>query len=99
MSAARPNGWPRPSSRPPAATPKALLPLLDSFVDTSEAELRSIADADAGAAAAPTTMTTARPKRSPRCFRTRAIVAVPGNHMSAVTKPELGRAIADFLAR
>ena len=25
-------------------------------------------------------------------------VAVPGNHMSAVTKPELGRAIADFLA-
>ena len=23
----------------------------------------------------------------------------PGNHMSAVTKPELGRAIADFLAR
>ena len=26
-------------------------------------------------------------------------VEVPGNHMSAVTKPELGRAIADFLAR
>lgn len=25
-------------------------------------------------------------------------VAVPGNHMSAVTKPELGRAIAEFLA-
>ena len=25
-------------------------------------------------------------------------VEVPGNHMSAVTKPELGRAIADFLA-
>jgi hypothetical protein len=25
-------------------------------------------------------------------------VAVPGNHMSAVTKPELGRAIADFLS-
>ena len=25
-------------------------------------------------------------------------VAVPGNHMSAVTRPDLGRAIADFLA-
>ena len=24
---------------------------------------------------------------------------VPGNHMSAVTRPELGRALADFLAR
>jgi len=24
--------------------------------------------------------------------------AVPGNHMSAVTRPELGQAIADFLA-
>jgi hypothetical protein len=26
-----------------------------------------------------------------------AYVEVPGNHMSAVTKPELGRAIAEFL--
>jgi pimeloyl-ACP methyl ester carboxylesterase len=25
-------------------------------------------------------------------------VEVPGNHMSAVTKPDLGRAIADFLS-
>jgi hypothetical protein len=25
-------------------------------------------------------------------------VAVPGNHMSAVMKPELGQAIVDFLA-
>jgi hypothetical protein len=25
-------------------------------------------------------------------------VEVPGNHMSAVTKPDLGRAIANFLA-
>jgi pimeloyl-ACP methyl ester carboxylesterase len=25
-------------------------------------------------------------------------VEVPGNHMSAVTRPDLGRAIADFLA-
>ena len=26
-------------------------------------------------------------------------VEIPGNHMSAVTRPELGEAIADFLAR
>ncbi len=26
------------------------------------------------------------------------LVEVPGNHMSAVTKPELGQAIADFLS-
>jgi hypothetical protein len=26
-------------------------------------------------------------------------VEVPGSHMSAVTKPDLGRAIADFLSR
>ena len=26
-------------------------------------------------------------------------VEVPGNHMSAVTRPDLGIAIADFLAR
>jgi pimeloyl-ACP methyl ester carboxylesterase len=25
-------------------------------------------------------------------------LAIPGNHMSAVTKPDLGTAIADFLA-
>jgi pimeloyl-ACP methyl ester carboxylesterase len=26
------------------------------------------------------------------------LVEIPGNHMSAVTKPEFGHAIADFLA-
>jgi pimeloyl-ACP methyl ester carboxylesterase len=77
--------------------PKALLPLLDSFVDSSEAELRSIAiptlvlsgveDQDNGPA-----------KQLADLLPQGRYVEVPGNHMSAVTKPELGRALADFLA-
>jgi pimeloyl-ACP methyl ester carboxylesterase len=78
--------------------PQALLPLLDSFVDTSEAELRAIAaptlvlsgadDHDNGSAEALAALL-------PDAFH----VEVPGNHMSAVTKPDLGRALADFLDR
>ena len=78
--------------------PQALLPLLDSFVDTSEAELRAIDiptlvvagadDHDNGSAQAVAELLPAG-----------EFAEVPGNHMSAVTKPELGRAIADFLAR
>ncbi len=48
---------------------------------------------------APTTMTTARAKRLPRLLPRGEFVEVPGNHMSAVTRPELGRALADFLDR
>ncbi len=78
--------------------PQALLPLLDSFVDTSEAELRTIGvpvlvlsgkeDRDNGSAEALAELLPAA-----------RYVEVPGNHMSAVMKPELGRAIADFLVR
>ena len=78
--------------------PEALLPLLGSFVDTSEAELRAIAmptlvlsgaeDQDNGSAEALAAL-----------LPTGDYVEVPGNHMSAVTRPELGRAIADFLGR
>jgi pimeloyl-ACP methyl ester carboxylesterase len=78
--------------------PQALLPLLGSFVDTSEAELTSITmptlvltgaeDKDNGSAEA----------LADRLADAR-YVEVPGNHMSAVTKPDLGRAIADFLVR
>jgi pimeloyl-ACP methyl ester carboxylesterase len=76
--------------------PQALLPLLDSFVDTSDEELAAIdqptlvvsgsEDDDNGSAEA----------LADRLAHAR-FVEVPGNHMSAVTKPELGRAIADFL--
>jgi pimeloyl-ACP methyl ester carboxylesterase len=78
--------------------PQALLPLLDSFVDTSPAELARIAmpalvvsgaeDRDNGSARA---LADALPDGR--------YVEIPGNHMSAVTKPDLGRAIADFLSR
>jgi pimeloyl-ACP methyl ester carboxylesterase len=78
--------------------PETLLPLLDSFVDTSEAALRAIPmpalvligadDHDNGSAEALAALLPAGEYRE-----------VPGNHMSAVTKPELGQAIADFLDR
>src|SRR3954471_15798132 len=77
--------------------PAALLPLLGSFVDSSEAQLRAIAvptlvlsgadDQDNGPA-----------EELARLLPNATFVEVPGNHMSAVTKPDLGRAIADFLA-
>ena len=77
--------------------PKALRPLLDSFVDTSKSELRAIDmptlvlsgadDHDNGSAEA---LAELLPQGR--------FVEVPGNHMSAVTRPELGRAIARFLA-
>jgi pimeloyl-ACP methyl ester carboxylesterase len=76
--------------------PGALLPLLGSFVDSSEAELRSIRasalvvqgteDKDNGSA-----------EDLARLLPDARFVEVPGNHMSAVTKADLGRAMADFL--
>jgi pimeloyl-ACP methyl ester carboxylesterase len=77
--------------------PQALLPLLGSFVDSSEEELRRIAmptlvlsgaeDQDNGPA-----------EELADLLPDGRYVEVPGNHMNAVTRPELGRAIADFLA-
>jgi pimeloyl-ACP methyl ester carboxylesterase len=77
--------------------PEALLPLLDSFVDTSEADIAAIGqptlivsgseDHDNGSSEA-----------LAKLLPDGRFVEVPGNHMSAVTKPELGRAIADFLS-
>jgi pimeloyl-ACP methyl ester carboxylesterase len=76
--------------------PEAMLPLLGSFVNSTEAELRGIAmptlvlsgaeDQDNGPADA---LAHLLPQGE--------YVEVPGNHMSAVTKPELGRAMAAFL--
>jgi pimeloyl-ACP methyl ester carboxylesterase len=77
--------------------PAALLPLLGSFVDSTEEELRGIGaptlvlqgadDHDNGSAEALAEL-----------LPDARFVEVPGNHMSAVTKPDFGRAIADFLA-
>ncbi len=78
--------------------PQALLLILDTFVDTSRAELAAIdlpvlvvtgtEDDDNGSGMA---LAEAIPGGQ--------FQSIPGNHMSAVTKPELGRAIRDFLSR
>ena len=77
--------------------PVALLHVLETFVDTPIEALAAMKqpvlvvsgdqDDDNGSAAA---LAEILPMGT---FR-----AVPGNHMSAVTRPELGQAIADFLA-
>ena len=78
--------------------PVALLHVLDTFVDTPRADLAKIEtstlvltgadDNDNGSAEA---LAAALPNGK--------YVSIPGNHMSAVTKPELGLAIAAFLGR
>ncbi len=76
--------------------PSALLPLLDSFVDTDRAELAAIDrpvlvltgvdDHDNGSAEA---LAAAIPDARHE--------TIPGTHMSAVLRPELGEAMARFL--
>lgn len=76
--------------------PVALLNILETFVDTSREELAQIAqptvvicgeeDDDNGS-----------PQDLADALRDARYVEIPGNHMSAVVKPELGQAIADFL--
>lgn len=76
--------------------PRAMLPLLDSFVSSSAAEIARIAmptlilagvdDHDNGSA-----------RDLADSLTNATLVEVPGNHMSAVLKPELGRAVVDFL--
>lgn len=77
--------------------PDALVRVLDTFVDTPEATIAAVQqpvlvvsgeeDDDNGSALA---LAEVLPHGRYR--------AVPGGHMSAVVKPELGREIADFLA-
>ncbi len=77
--------------------PVALLGIIDTFADTSLAEIETFAlpalclngaeDHDNGSAAA---LADALPDAR--------YVEVPGGHMSAVVHPELGQAIADFLS-
>ncbi|SMF76086.1 alpha/beta fold hydrolase [Allosphingosinicella indica] len=76
--------------------PEALLLILNTFADTSREELADIRvpvlvvtgdeDDDNGSGEA---LAAAIPDAR--------FESIPGNHMSAVTKPELGRAIRDFL--
>ncbi len=76
---------------------QALVHILDTFVDMKDADLAGITqpvlvlsgvdDFDNGSAEA-----------LARALPNARHVTVPGNHMSAVVKPELGLEIADFLA-
>ena len=76
--------------------PQALLLLLDTFVDTPVEEIATFAmptlvlsgeeDADNGS-----------PQALADLLPNGEYEAVPGGHMSAVIKPELGQAMADFL--
>ena len=76
--------------------PIALRRVIDSFVDTSEDDLRGMRtpvgvicgedDQDNGSAAQLAGILSAG-----------QLITIPGNHMSAVAKPELGIAIRDFL--
>jgi len=77
--------------------PEALLLILETFVDTAEAEIAAIRvpalvvagaeDFDNGSA-----------QEVADLIANGRFVEIPGNHMSAVTRPELGDAIVDFLA-
>ena len=77
--------------------PDAMLPLLDSFVDSTRDEIAAIQcpvlvlagvqDQDNGPAAALAELL-------PRGH----LAEVPGDHMSAVLRPELAQALADFLS-
>jgi pimeloyl-ACP methyl ester carboxylesterase len=77
--------------------PEALLPLLRSFVDTSLAEIGAIEQPTLILSGAEDHDNGSSEKLAEALPHGR-FVEIPGNHMSAVTKPELGRAIADFLS-
>jgi pimeloyl-ACP methyl ester carboxylesterase len=78
--------------------PRAMLPLLDSFVDTTRAELAQVAtpslilsgrdDHDNGSAAE---LAAAMPHAQ--------LAEIAGNHMTAVLQPELGETIKAFLLK
>ena len=57
--------------------PEALLPLLGSFVDSSEDELRAIAMPTLVAVRVPRTRTTGPPRSWPTCFPTAASSRFP----------------------
>lgn len=76
--------------------PAAMIPLLDSFVDTDPAELARIT--------APTLVLNGADDHDngsgealANALATGRFVAIPGNHMTAVLRPELSEAIAAFL--
>jgi pimeloyl-ACP methyl ester carboxylesterase len=77
--------------------PEALLLILDTFVDTPRDRIAAIAEPTVVIAGAQDFDNGAAHEVAD-LLRDGRFVEIPGNHMSAVTRPELGQAIADFLA-
>jgi pimeloyl-ACP methyl ester carboxylesterase len=75
---------------------RALLPLLNSFVDTTEAELQRL-DMPALAIAGVEDHDNGSAAELARTLADARLAEVPGGHMTAVLKPELGEEIARFL--
>ena len=78
--------------------PVALLLLLDSFVNTTPAELAAIEVPTAVVLGTEDSDNGSGPELA-AALGDGIMVSIPGNHMSAVTKPELATAIGDFLSR
>jgi len=76
--------------------PQALLPLLDSWEHVTQADLARVTMPTLVVAGAEDQDNGSAPELARRLPDGR-YVEVPGGHMSSVTKPELGQAIADFL--
>jgi len=77
--------------------PEALIPLLGSFADSTEEELRSI-EAETLVVAGADDHDNGSARAVADLLPDARYVEVPGNHMSSVARPDLGRTIADFLA-
>jgi pimeloyl-ACP methyl ester carboxylesterase len=76
--------------------PMALLRVLDSFVDTP-AEAIAAFDLPVGVICGAEDSDNGSAKALSNVLPQGTLITVPGNHMSAVAKPDLGRAIAAFL--
>ncbi|WP_455385959.1 alpha/beta fold hydrolase [Acidihalobacter prosperus] len=76
--------------------PVALLHILDTFVDTPREALAGL-DVPTLVLAGEEDHDNGSPEALAEALPKGRYAAIPGNHMSAVTKPELGEAIAGFL--
>ncbi len=77
--------------------PQALLRILDTFVDTPTAAIEAV-ETPALVITGAEDFDNGSGRDLADLLPHGSFVEVPGNHMSAVTRPELGEAIADFLA-
>jgi pimeloyl-ACP methyl ester carboxylesterase len=77
--------------------PQALLPLIESWADVTEADLARLTMPTLIVAGAEDQDNGSAPVLADR-LPDATYREVPGGHMSSVTKPELGQEIADFLA-